>query len=172
MTLSFKRIFSHSARERTLGTVIKSWMVISNLLCQDFLTNHFDLQKGCFVWRFLAHYWKPFYNLEGLSMSFRTKMTTENMHFLAAIQDSWKSNGKLSLSMSILYIITFFRSYIVLLHASIHVSIHDCLLHFLKMLSWFFFIFQSVVSTAFNPCSWQLVTGCLLGKICWHNPIL
>jgi len=30
----------------------------------------------------------------------------------------------------------------------------------------------SVVSTAFNPCSWQLVTGCLLGKICWHNPIL
>lgn len=30
---------------------------------------------------------------------------------------------------------------------------------------------DSVVSTAFNPCHWQLVTGCLGGKICWHSPV-
>jgi len=31
---------------------------------------------------------------------------------------------------------------------------------------------EVVVSTAFNPMHWQLVTGCLGGKISWHSPVL
>eukprot|EP00088_Acartia_fossae_P000282 TRINITY_DN100_c0_g1_i1.p1 TRINITY_DN100_c0_g1~~TRINITY_DN100_c0_g1_i1.p1 ORF type:complete len:741 (-),score=107.41 TRINITY_DN100_c0_g1_i1:412-2634(-) len=31
---------------------------------------------------------------------------------------------------------------------------------------------EVVVSTAFNPSHWQLVTGCLGGRISWHTPVI